>query len=575
MNNPAPDSPSPIGTVARDSSARSCPWYGERELWLLLLVVSLIYLPWLHLPPLRGEETRRAMVGINMLETGDWIVPRQQGDPYFLSSRPPLQSWLMAATSRILGRFDLYAIRLPSVFALLLLLVVLYGYCRQFVSATGAFAAGAAYASMAQVLELGRTGESDLLFTLFVASSLLLWHAGYTQKWPAWKVWCLGYSAAALGTMTKGPQAPVYFAASVGLFLLVNRDWRYALTTSHLAGIITYLAIVSAWLIPFAMQMGLPGIRHVFTGDVVLYGNLQPAAFAQHLALYPLEIFACCFPWSLFLLNFAFRDFRSSLGNSKSAVLFLAGALAITFPTVWWVAGAKSRFYMSLYPCIAALAGIAVDRLLYAETLPTWIRNARLRFSIGMALVMFLAGPALLLLWWRNQTTLPTLPPAPTLFEAGLICLVGWLLGAALLYQRACATSSQFRTVLLGSLLFLGTTFGVVVVGDLTRRSSRVDLAVQKLVEQLPPDTKLVSFGPLHHMFTFHYYLYTGKRIEMLPIPKSAGELPEDLVYFCTSDPTFNDPGKRPFEFQQLANINCERFHRDVPGIVLVVAGKR
>lgn len=575
MKTPAHVSSSPASTAASDPSLRRSPWYGERELWLLLLVVSLIYLPWMHLPPLRGEETRRAMVGINMLETGDWIVPRQQGDPFFLSSRPPLQSWLMAATSRLLGHFDLYAIRLPSVFALLLLLVVLYSYCRQFVRTTGALAAGVAYASMAQVLELGRTGESDLLFALFVSSSLLLWHLGYTQKWPAWKVWCVGYAAAALGTMTKGPQAPVYFAASVGLFLLVNRDWRYALTTSHLAGILTYFAIVGAWLIPFAIQMGLPGVRHVFTGDVVLYGNLQPATLAKHLALYPLEIFACCFPWSLFLLNYAFRDFRKSLGNSQSAVLFLAGALAITFPTVWWVAGAKSRFYMSLYPCIAALVGIAVDRLLYAEALPSWIRNARLRFSLGMALVMLLAGPALLILWWRNQSAALPIPPAPTFPEAIFLTLFGGLLAAVVFWQRECAISSQLRIVLLGSLLFMGTVFGVVVVGDLTRRSSRVDLAVQKLVEQLPPDAKLVSFGPLHHMFTFHYYLYTGRRIEMLPIPTSPSDIPDGLVYFCTSDPTFNDPAKRPFEFQSLANINCERFHREVPGIVLVIAGKR
>lgn len=566
--------PSRFQVPGDHAPAQAFHWLFERELLLLLLLVGGIYLPWLHLPPLRGEETRRAMVGINMLETGDWIVPRQQGDPFFLSSRPPLQSWCMAAVSKITGRFDLYAIRLPSVIALLLLLVLLYGYCRLFISPSGALTAAAAYASMMQVLELGRTGETDLLFALFVAASMLLWHAGYTQKWLPWKVWCLGYAAAALGTMTKGPQAPVYFAAAVGLFLLVNRDWRYALSWSHLAGIATYAAIVGAWLVPFAMQLGLPGVRHVFTGDVVLYGNLQPAALAKHLALYPLEIFACCFPWSLFLINYAFRDFRKSLGN-MSAVVFLVGALAITFPTVWWVAGAKSRFYMSLYPCIAALVGIAVDRLLYGDGMPAWIHHALRRFSIGMAVVMFAAGPALGGLWQRNQQAAIALPPAPTLNEVLFLTMLGLLLGGITVWNWKSETRKQASRVMLSSFLFLGSVFLVVVVGDLTRRSSRVDLAVQKVLQDLPPDAKLVSFGPVHHMFAFHYYLGTGKRIEMFPILDRGADIPRDVVYFCTSDYDFTFPEKRPFEFETVASINCERFYREIPGEVLVVVGKR
>ena len=40
-----------------------------------------------------------------------------------------------------------------------------------------------------------------------------------------------------LGMLTKGPQAPVYFAAVVGAYLLWTRQWRAALSGSHAAGI--------------------------------------------------------------------------------------------------------------------------------------------------------------------------------------------------------------------------------------------------------------------------------------------------------------------------------------------------
>ncbi len=47
-------------------------------------------------------------------------------------------------------------------------------------------------------MQLGRLGESEALFTLFVGGSLLVWHAGYLQgarkhwygrpamRWPRW-----------------------------------------------------------------------------------------------------------------------------------------------------------------------------------------------------------------------------------------------------------------------------------------------------------------------------------------------------------------------------------------------------
>ena len=61
-------------------------FWREPELWLLLLLAAGTYLARLDVLPIRGEEPRRARVAYEMLATGDWIVPRQQGDIYL--SRP-------------------------------------------------------------------------------------------------------------------------------------------------------------------------------------------------------------------------------------------------------------------------------------------------------------------------------------------------------------------------------------------------------------------------------------------------------------------------------------------------------
>ena len=62
-----------------------------------------------------------------------------------------------------------------------------------------------------------------------------------------YRTWCLGYALAALGTLTKGPQAPVYFVGPVALYLLSTRNWRVAFHRAHLAGVATFAAVLATW----------------------------------------------------------------------------------------------------------------------------------------------------------------------------------------------------------------------------------------------------------------------------------------------------------------------------------------
>src|SRR5262249_2343726 len=154
-----------------------------------------------------GEESRWANVAREMIASGDWIVPRQQGALF--PERPPMGSWAIALVGLVRGEVDLTAVRLPSACATLLLTWLGYAYARGGMSRLGSFAAAAIFATFAQVMVLGRFGESEALFTLFTGGSLLAWHAGYMRGRSCAAVWALGYSLAALGALVKGLQAPV------------------------------------------------------------------------------------------------------------------------------------------------------------------------------------------------------------------------------------------------------------------------------------------------------------------------------------------------------------------------------
>src|SRR5437667_10596649 len=83
-----------------------------RAVAVVLLVWAVIYLPALGSIAIKGEEGRRILPAIGMLQTGNYIVPEVGGNPYF--QKPPIVNWLVAASFRIFGVRNEWTARLPS-----------------------------------------------------------------------------------------------------------------------------------------------------------------------------------------------------------------------------------------------------------------------------------------------------------------------------------------------------------------------------------------------------------------------------------------------------------------------------
>src|SRR5438128_11003085 len=88
-----------------------------RALAIVSLFWAAIFLPALGSLELKGEEGRRIMPAVTMIETGDWIVPRLGGKPYL--RKPPLMNWLIVASFEIFGTKNEWTARLPSALGVL------------------------------------------------------------------------------------------------------------------------------------------------------------------------------------------------------------------------------------------------------------------------------------------------------------------------------------------------------------------------------------------------------------------------------------------------------------------------
>ncbi len=550
---------------------RTVHWraFGELEFWLLVALACAIYLPRLTQLTIRGEESRRAQVAAEMLRTGDWIVPRQQGEVYL--SRPPLGSWPIALLAMARGELDAFSVRLPTALATIGTCLLVYLYARGWLSPLGSLTAGLAYCSMAQVLELGALAETESTLTLLVAASLLVWQAGYASGRQAVWPWMLGYALAALAGLAKGPQGPVYFVAVTSVYLWSMRDFREWFSWRHAAGLLTFCVVLGAWQIPFTLQTDWASTRGIWfnnASDRFADSSWQP--LLQHLASYPFEVAACMLPWSLILIAYLYPRVRRRLDQTAPLVRFLCTALVVTFPSCWLAATARGRYFMPLYPCVAVLVGVAVDRIV-ALAHEERLGYALQRFLWPFAVILPGAGVAFVVLGsfdvdgkisWSATADFPTMSVALTI----VALLGGWLVARA---ARE-VTPGRVRWAVVSIAAFLGFAYMGPITNVRIAESEHTAEQVARLKNQLPTNAwdELVSVGRIHHLFAYHFRAPI-RNIALEDLPSGSG----DWEYFC-----FNQPGEAPpelpFAWTPLGVVSCER-NRALRPVEKVVVGRR
>lgn len=168
---------------------------------LLLIPAALLY-PNLGFHLLEPDEGRYAEIPREMLESGDWVVPRLQGEPYL--DKPPLLYWLIAACYR-LGGIHEWTARLVPALALHATVLLTYFLGRRGLGERAAFQ-GAMLLSLAPgFISMGRLLLLDGLLTLW--TTLALFGAFEAVRGPrlCWSWWLLAGLACGLGFLTKGP----------------------------------------------------------------------------------------------------------------------------------------------------------------------------------------------------------------------------------------------------------------------------------------------------------------------------------------------------------------------------------
>src|SRR5207237_9570887 len=121
---------------------------------LVLAVWAVVYLPALGSLAVKGEEGRRILPAVRMLETGDYVVPQVGSNPFF--RKPPLVNWLVAASFKIFGTRNEWTARLPSAVAVLAVAIAFVTVARASLGPRGLLVAGLIWLTNLGMVDKGR-----------------------------------------------------------------------------------------------------------------------------------------------------------------------------------------------------------------------------------------------------------------------------------------------------------------------------------------------------------------------------------------------------------------------------------
>jgi 4-amino-4-deoxy-L-arabinose transferase-like glycosyltransferase len=199
------------------------------------------------------DEPRYASIARAMAETGDWVTPRLDGQPWF--EKPVLYYWGAAAAFRLLGVND-FSARLPSAIFATLAALSLAWLARKIYGAGTAWAVLLIFPTCVGVFAFARAGTTDMPFSASLAMAMVAAYSAMGDvRQPPQRMWQILFGALlGLATLAKGPAAIVLAGGSVGLWVLATGRWKQVWRLVRPLAMIAFCVVALPWYALCAMR---------------------------------------------------------------------------------------------------------------------------------------------------------------------------------------------------------------------------------------------------------------------------------------------------------------------------------
>jgi 4-amino-4-deoxy-L-arabinose transferase-like glycosyltransferase len=352
------------------------------------LLAAAIVVPGISVPLHNIAEPLEGLVVREMADSGDWILPRRNGEE--IPAKPPLYHWTTIGLAALLGRsIDEVAIRVTSVAASACAVGATFLAASPVFGATAAAVASLAVATSPEWVEWAGMARTDALFVALLTVALF---AG--ERWLVLRSRApLFLAAFALGgaALAKGPAAFVLAGAVLAVELVRRGELRRLLAADVWLAAAIALALPAAWYAAAIARGGAAFFqKQILAENVFRFLPTDDGGPSREhgIFFYVPALLGGMFPWVL-VLPLAVRDAWREEGRRASLARFATVWIAVVFVLCSLANGKRANYVLPLYPAAGVLIGATLER---------WIRAGTGEHDRALALTAALVAVPLVLL---------------------------------------------------------------------------------------------------------------------------------------------------------------------------------
>jgi 4-amino-4-deoxy-L-arabinose transferase-like glycosyltransferase len=351
-------------------------------LFALLLVLAALR------PLILPDEGRYGEVGRWMAVSGDWLVPRLNGLPFF--HKPPLLYWLEAASVTLFGATP-WALRLVPALHAAMMLAGLFLAARAWGGERLARRAALMLGCSPTFLLGGQYINHDMMVATWIGVAIWCFAAAFLHGDKPHTGWALaGFAACALGVLSKALIGIVLPGVVLFIWLLWTHQFRKVWRLPWLRGLLLFAVIAVPWFV--LVERRIPGVFAYLFGVQQFtryvgknFNNVQPWWF--YLPCMALLLFT----WVWFALYEGWCALRRHPGRVTPSPAESVRREALSLCWIW--IGAILVFFsipsskllgyiLPVMPPLALLAAVGWERLMAGR------RAARAWFATLAALTL-------------------------------------------------------------------------------------------------------------------------------------------------------------------------------------------
>ncbi len=366
----------------------------------VLLVVALwagIYLPGLGKREIQGNEPKRMLPAMTMIETGNWLTPELAGEQYY--KKPPLINWIVATSFLISGNQSELAARLPSAISILCFVLILVLMPSGWLSCEGRLISAIVFLTSVGIVDKGRLIEIDAIYASMTGMAIVLWLNMRSLNYSKWLMWLIVGLMLGLGLLLKGPVILLFFYLTVLFILRYEKKMLELISLPHLSGIFTMLIIFLAWAVPAYIMKPHDteaDKKTTMSGEwisdvldcIIGMDKLDIVGWGMNL----LQALAYFLPWLLFFPFLRCEKCMIEIPDDKKRLLKgLLMAITVGFILVSLMPGTRARYFVPLISISCILVGLLLSIITLGNTVSNLWKNTILIFSL-LSLCSLAAG---------------------------------------------------------------------------------------------------------------------------------------------------------------------------------------